>query len=117
MSKHYSSKQTNYVDREIWVNAPCASQSPENKPNGKSCQKFYFKKPWEPKHALGKLHSKRKSFESRPGIATIDWFSGSGTFGCFNINGSPNSVNELMVEIGRWLDECQRMYNENENLY
>ena len=104
------SKQTKYVDKSVWINEPCASQAPENKPQGKNCQKFYFKKPWEPKHAIGKQHKKRLEFEATPGISAIYWSAHSGTFGCFIIQGKPNSVDQVMLEIGKWLDACQLMH-------
>jgi hypothetical protein len=84
-----------------------------NKPNGKSTQTYYFKHPWEPKHAIGVQHKKRFEFASRNGIAGVESlceYRGNEYCGRFVISGKPRAVDALKLEISEWLKECQRMH-------
>ena len=96
-----------------------------NKPSGKSTQMFYFKTHYEAKHAIGKQHKKRMEFESRPGISNI--ISACNKFyhsiekpldyGRFIISGTPSAVDELMVEIQEYLDNCQQIHYRNKFMF
>jgi hypothetical protein len=96
-----------------------------NAPSGKSTQMFYFKTHYEAKHAIGKQHKRRMEFESRPGISDI--ISACNTFyhtnekpldyGRFIISGNPTSVDNLMIEIKEYLNECQNIHYRNKNMF
>lgn len=94
-------------------------ESEINKPNGKSSQTYYFENPWEAKHALGSKHKKRKEFESREGIMTIEFSSGFGNaaingnkYGKFAIRGKIEAVDKMMIEIKEYLNRCQLIHYE-----
>ena len=96
-----------------------------NKSSGKSTQMFYFKTHYEAKHAIGKQHTKRMDFESRPGISNI--ISACNKFyhsrekpldyGRFIISGTPSAVDKLMVEIQEYLDKCQQIHYRNNFMF
>ena len=104
------SNKPSYVYKSVWINYPPCYKAPENMPNGKSAQKFYFKKPWEPKHAIGKNHQKRLEFEAKQGINHIYWSAVQGDFGCFLIDGKPEAVDQVMKDIANWMIKCKDIY-------
>ena len=88
-----------------------------NKPSGKTSQIYYFKHPWEPKHAIGKQHCKRREFLQNDGIAEVkslcDYYTKGHTpeyYGKFVINGKAHAVDKLMLEISDWLKKCQNIH-------
>ena len=91
----------------------------------KSTQIFYFKPHYEAKHVIGKQHKKRIEFESRPGISNI--ISACNTFhhssenpldyGRIIIYGTPSAVDKLMVDIQKYLDECQQIHYGNNIMF
>ena len=101
-----------------WRSMPSSFDLDLNKPNGKSCQKYYFTKPWEAKHAIGVQHKKRQEFEARDGIRNVhlvERYQSNLTKNpedCtrFTIEGTPSAVNLLMADISKWLIECQKMH-------
>ena len=93
-----------------------------NVPNHKSSQTYYFTNPYEAKHAIGSRHSKRKEFESREGISSVESLCDYITcglppnyYGRFIIRGQSSAVDNLIIEIKEWLERCQDIYIHNQS--
>ena len=86
----------------------------DNKPSGKSTQIYYWMHPWEPKHIIGKNGVKLAEFMSHPGVTNItsSRYRSANCACWFKIDGQPQAVDETMLKMSEWLQECQRMYHE-----
>ena len=87
----------------------------KNIPTGKSCQKYHFSNRYQAKHAVGVNHKKIAQWLERDGIAnivnqTMRVRRGEEKIdhGYFIIEGKPNAVDQLMLDIGIWLAKCEK---------
>jgi hypothetical protein len=87
-----------------------------NEPTSKSCQLYYLKYHWEPKHIIGKNHNKINELLKTDGITNISMKDDYNHeyYGILVINGNPNAVNKLKKNISKWLLDCHNMYNGND---